>query len=276
MILPTILPTCVLHMMKVVFIFTHLFVLFREVMCSESDRYRSSNFQLQPNSSMEEGEGIATTKVEDAFSCIFFCLRESTCVSIKFARNPDEIGRRLCTTYNSPANYSGFRLVPSELYDFYFIPVAKSCSHAKSLGYHESKHYFIDPDGPIGAAQPFSVYCNMTSHNGIGVTVVSHNSEARTLVDGCDDAGCYRRDVVYDGISSDLQQLRALTSISTNCEQYMKYECLSSVLMGKSYSRVVILFAPDFFLYCILRYFTSFIPFQKVDMHGLCLVMGAK
>ncbi|KAK3741241.1 hypothetical protein QZH41_008180, partial [Actinostola sp. cb2023] len=107
----------------------------------------------------------------------------------------------------------------------------KSCSHAKSLGYPESKHYVIDPDGPNGAAQPFSVYCNMTSHNGIGVTVVSHNSEARTLVDGCEDNGCYRRDVVYDGISSDLQQLRALTSISTHCEQYIKYECVDVMLL---------------------------------------------
>ncbi|KAK3741239.1 hypothetical protein QZH41_008182 [Actinostola sp. cb2023] len=84
-----------------------------------------------------------------------------------------------------------------------------------------------------GAAQPFRVYCNMymTSHNGIGVTVVSHNSEDRTLVDGCEDNGCYRRDVVYDGISSDLQQLRALTSISTHCEQYIKYECVDIMLL---------------------------------------------
>ncbi|KAK3745486.1 hypothetical protein QZH41_007549 [Actinostola sp. cb2023] len=72
----------------------------------------------------------------------------------------------------SSTDYGGFKLVPSELYDFYFKPSApKSCSHAKSLGCHESKHYVIDPDGPNGAAQPFSVYCNMTSHNGIGVTV---------------------------------------------------------------------------------------------------------
>ncbi|KAK3726641.1 hypothetical protein QZH41_012272, partial [Actinostola sp. cb2023] len=153
-----------------------------EVMSSDSDRYRSSDFQKKHNYFMEG------------------------------------------------ADYGGFKLVPSELYDFYFKPSApKSCSHAKFLGYHESKHYVIDPDGPNGAEQPFSVYCNMTSHNGIGVTVVSHNSEARTLVIGCESNGCYRRDVVYDGISSD--QLRALTSISTHCEQYIKYECMDAVLL---------------------------------------------
>ncbi|KAK3715205.1 hypothetical protein QZH41_010957 [Actinostola sp. cb2023] len=183
-----------------------------------------------PFSFMEGGEGIASTEVQDAFSCLLFCLRELKCVSINFARNPDEIGRHLCTIYDSPVDYGGFKLVPSELYDFYSKPPApKSCSNAKSLGYHESKDYVIDPDGPNGAAQPFSVYCNMTSHNGIGVTVVSHNSEARTLVDGCEANGCYRRDVVYDGISSD--QLRALTSISTHCEQYIKYECVDAMLL---------------------------------------------
>ncbi|KAK3737619.1 hypothetical protein QZH41_004177 [Actinostola sp. cb2023] len=201
-------------------------------MCSDSDRYRSSDFQKQPFSFMEGGEGIASTEVEDAFSCLFFCLRELKCVSINFARNPDEIGRHLCTIYDSPADYGGFKLVPSEFYDFYFKSSApKSCSNAKSLGYHESKHYVIDPDGPNGAAQPFSVYCNMTSHNGIGVTVVSHNSEVRTIVTGCEANGCYRRDVVYDGISSDLNQLRALTSISTHCEQYIKYECVDALLL---------------------------------------------
>jgi len=122
MLQSTILPTCVFHIMIVVFIFTHLFVPFSEVMCSDSDRYRSSDFQKQPFSFMEGGEGIASTEVEDAFSCLFFCLRELKCVSINFARNPDEIGRHLCTIYDSPADYGGFKLVPSELYDFYSIP----------------------------------------------------------------------------------------------------------------------------------------------------------
>ncbi|KAK3746722.1 hypothetical protein QZH41_018764, partial [Actinostola sp. cb2023] len=234
MLSPKVLPTCVFYMLITVFIFTHLFVPFREVMSTDSGRYRSSDFQTRPLSFMEGGEGISSTKVQDAFKCLFFCLHESRCASINFARNPDKFGRHQCTIYAVyPVENGVFKLVPSERYDFYSIPsisVPKSCSHAKYLGYRESKHYVIYPDGPIGAAQPFSVYCNMTSHNGIGVTVVSHNSEARTMVTSCEDNGCYRRDVVYDGISSDLQQLRALTSISTHCEQYIKYECLAAVL----------------------------------------------
>lgn len=69
----------------------------------------------------------------------------------------------------------------------------------------------------------------MSSHAGIGVTVITHNSEQRTLVDGFEESGSYRRDVVYDGIS-DMDQLRALASISNHCEQFIKYECYHSLI----------------------------------------------
>ncbi|KAK3731881.1 hypothetical protein QZH41_008568, partial [Actinostola sp. cb2023] len=73
--------------------------------------------------------------------------------------------------HGGDTGWIGFQDIHSEGNFTWIDGTPKSCSHAKSLGYHESKHYVIDPDGPNGAAQPFSVYCNMTSHNGIGVTV---------------------------------------------------------------------------------------------------------
>ena len=39
----------------------------------------------------------------------------------------------------------------------------------------------IDPDG-FGGLAPFTVYCDMTDNTGVGVTVISHDSETRTLV----------------------------------------------------------------------------------------------
>ena len=64
---------------------------------------------------------------------------------------------------------------------------AKSCSHLKELNPGaESGTYIIDPDGH-GALLPFNVNCNMTDKNGVGVTVISHDSENRILVDGCVD-----------------------------------------------------------------------------------------
>lgn len=70
---------------------------------------------------------------------------------------------------------------------------------------------------------PYNVTCNMTDKNGVGVTVISHDSESRTLVDGCDPEGCYSREIVYKGAS--FPQLASLTNVSLHCEQQFKFEC---------------------------------------------------
>jgi len=69
----------------------------------------------------------------------------------------------------------------------------------------------------------------MSDKNGVGVTVISHDSESRTHFRGCEPQGCYSRDIHYTGAS--LSQLASLTSISSHCEQFIKYECYKSVLL---------------------------------------------
>ena len=106
----------------------------------------------------------------------------------------------------------------------------KSCSIIKS-GYSGSSsgNYIIDPDGKGGVA-PFSVYCDMSDKGGVGVTVISHDSESRTHVGnipGCGTAGCYRRGVTYNGVST--AQLAAVTRVSENCEQFIKFECNNDI-----------------------------------------------
>ena len=76
---------------------------------------------------------------------------------------------------------------------------------------------------------PFTVYCDMTDKNGVGVTVISHDSESRTHVKGCEGAGCYSRNIHYTGAS--LFHLASLTSVSSYCEQFIKYECYDSKLL---------------------------------------------
>ena len=104
-----------------------------------------------------------------------------------------------------------------------------SCSvirkHVSSL----SGNYVIDPDGEGGLA-PFTVFCDMTDKNGVGVTVISHDSESRTHVQGCEPHGCYSRDIHYTGAS--LSQLASLTRVSSHCEQLIKYECHGSTLLN--------------------------------------------
>ena len=107
-----------------------------------------------------------------------------------------------------------------------------SCSVIRKYVNSSSGNYVIDPDGAGGLA-PFTGYCDMSDKNGVGVTVVSHDSENRTLVDGYDDKGEYSRSIHYLGAS--LSQLAGLTAISSNCEQFIKYECYGSMLMYTSF-----------------------------------------
>ena len=95
---------------------------------------------------------------------------------------------------------------------------ASSCSGIKKHASSVSGHYVIDPDGEGGLA-PFTVYCDMSDKNGAGVTVISHDSESRTHVKGCETVGCYSRDIHYTGVS--LSQLASLTKVSSHCQQFI-------------------------------------------------------
>ena len=73
------------------------------------------------------------------------------------------------------------------------------------------------------------MYCDMTVKNEVGVTVISHDSERRTLVTGCEHRGCYSRNIHYTGTS--LSQLAPLTRVSLHCEQFIRYECFGAKLL---------------------------------------------
>ena len=105
---------------------------------------------------------------------------------------------------------------------------AASCSVIRKHVSSVSGNYVIDPDGEGGLA-PFTVYCDMTAKNGVGVTVISHDSESRTSVKGYEGNGAYSRDCRYRGVS--LSQLASLTRVSSHCEQFIKYDCHGSVLL---------------------------------------------
>ena len=62
----------------------------------------------------------------------------------------------------------------------------------------------------------------MTSKNGVGVTVIGHNSESRTLVSGYEGLGSYQRSIQYD---LPMEQIDAIIERSKKCEQFIKYEC---------------------------------------------------
>ena len=137
---------------------------------------------------------------------------------------PNEAGSYSCEARNFQRSIKATSVVEV------IIPETKSCSRAKvKWPGASSGNYIIDPDGK-GGVTPFSVFCDMDDKGGVGVTVISHDSESRTHVgntNGCESNGCYRKDVRYTGVST--AQLAALTQVSKNCEQFIKYECKNDV-----------------------------------------------
>ena len=105
---------------------------------------------------------------------------------------------------------------------------APSCSVIRKHFSSASGKYVIDPDGAGGLA-PFTVHCDMSDKNRVGVTVISHDIESRTKVRdglGWGGPGSYSRGIHYTGAS--LSQLASLTRVSLHCEQFIKYECYDS------------------------------------------------
>ena len=118
------------------------------------------------------------------------------------------------------------------VYYFVYYLLGKTCSEIKSHSLKAtSGSYVIDPDGE-GGYEPFTVFCDMTDKNGVGVTVIGHDSENRMSVNGFEERGSYVRLVDYlrDGISS-VEQIAGLPDASAHCEQFIKYECLGSLLL---------------------------------------------
>ena len=140
--------------------------------------------------------------------------------------SPNDAGSYRCVAKNSLRSVTATSVIEVN------NVTPKSCSNIKlKCSEKPSGNYIIDPDGKGGVA-PFSVYCDMSDKGGVGVTVISHNRESRTHVaniPGCNynNPGCYKKDVTYTGIN--VAQLAALTRVSQNCEQFIKFECNNDV-----------------------------------------------
>ena len=86
-----------------------------------------------------------------------------------------------------------------------------------------SGNYVITPK----EYSPIQVYCDMTSKNGVGVTVIGHDSESETLVNGYEAGQSYKRLIQYD---VSMQQIVAVINESKSCEQFISYKCYQSTI----------------------------------------------
>ena len=70
---------------------------------------------------------------------------------------------------------------------------------------------------------PFTVFCNMTDKNGIGVTIFGHDSEERTHVRGYEGKGEYTKVLTYNDLA--MEQIVSVINSSRNCEQFIRWQC---------------------------------------------------
>ena len=110
--------------------------------------------------------------------------------------------------------------------------VLPSCTAMKGkYPYLNSGFYTINPNG--NGSSPFIVFCDMISKNGIGVTIIGHDSERRTRVDDHDALGSSKIKILY---KTSLKGIAALTKVSRYCEQFIKFECYNSyMIIGSSW-----------------------------------------
>ncbi|XP_026281796.1 neurexin-4 isoform X1 [Frankliniella occidentalis] len=85
----------------------------------------------------------------------------------------------------------------------------------------------IDVDGS-GPLAPFPVTCEFYADGRI-LTVVKHNNENPTSVDGFQEPGSYVHNVIYD---AEMTQIEALINRSSTCRQRLHYACKNSKLLN--------------------------------------------
>ena len=86
---------------------------------------------------------------------------------------------------------------------------------------------WIDPDGD-GGESPFVATCVFDKAVSRIATVIHHNREARTFVNGYESIGSYGVTLTYE--YAVLSQIIALVNACSSCKQSIKYECYGSMI----------------------------------------------
>lgn len=93
----------------------------------------------------------------------------------------------------------------------------------------KEKDIYIDVDGS-GPLDPFLVTCKFIQ-KGPTQSILHHRSESDIVVQGYDGRGSYIRSVDY---YAPLESIRILIERSSSCNQFLKYTCVNSRLLGSS------------------------------------------
>ncbi|KAL9908439.1 neurexin-4 isoform 1-T1 [Glossina fuscipes fuscipes] len=103
-----------------------------------------------------------------------------------------------------------------------------SCQAYKNVQHVQQRvNINIDVDGS-GPLAPFPVVCEFYS-DGRVITTLGHSQEHTTTVDGFQEPGSFKQNILYD---ADSEQIEALLNRSHTCWQRLTYACRSSRLFN--------------------------------------------
>ncbi|XP_033102360.1 neurexin-4-like isoform X2 [Anneissia japonica] len=106
--------------------------------------------------------------------------------------------------------------------------VIRNCEELRIYGFKSDRTSFvIDPDGEYQGVDPFMVECETTGSSFSGRTIITPTCNLVEHVSGYEERGSFIHDITY---AMSIDQIVALMTSSTTCRQYMKYECVNSIL----------------------------------------------
>lgn len=106
-----------------------------------------------------------------------------------------------------------------------FLLSCEAYKEVNNVGQRVDIKIDIDGSGPL---EPFPVTCQYHSDGRI-ITEVHHKNEDPTKVDGFQEEGSFKQDIIYD---ASIDQIEALINRSSSCWQSIRYDCWQSRLFN--------------------------------------------
>ena len=111
----------------------------------------------------------------------------------------------------------------SKVEDLEYLTAPETCLELVSQGINESQTLLMDPDGANRGAAPIPLFCQLPE--AITISGVTTKIEINSK---CPEPSCFTHLISYD--QQTLDQLVALTDMSSNCSQLLEFNCLLTPL----------------------------------------------
>ena len=111
----------------------------------------------------------------------------------------------------------------SKVEDLEYLTAPETCLELVSQGINESQTLLMDPDGAKRGAPPIPLFCQLPE----AITIYGETTKIE-INSQCPEPSCTTHLISYD--QQTLDQLVALTDMSSRCSQLLEFNCLSTPL----------------------------------------------